>query len=73
MSPLEIIVRGHLTAQGIARTWQIALRLGLKTDETRRKLLKLERDGVIRRHPRYSAPNDICWTLNDQHQGGGRG
>lgn len=63
MGPTEIAIRAHLTAQGIARTWQIAMRLGCSTSMARPILMRLERRGVVRRHPRYSAVNDICWAL----------
>lgn len=66
MSPAEIIIRGYLTAQPFARTWQIALRLGaLSTTQTRQIMLRLERKGVVRRDER-SAINDICWVLAER-------
>lgn len=63
MGPAEILIRGHLTAQGSARTWQLAARCGQPTDAMRRILKRLERRGVVARHPRYSYVNDICWML----------
>lgn len=63
MGPAEIIIRGHLTAQTIARTWQIAMRLRCSTAQARSILLKLEKRGLVRRSERYSAVNDTCWVL----------
>jgi Mn-dependent DtxR family transcriptional regulator len=63
MSPAEILVRGHLTANGIARTWRLAMVCGQTTPAMRDILTRLERRGVVARDPDRSAVNDICWTL----------
>lgn len=34
---------------------------GLTTSMVRRRLLKMEKSGVVGRHPRYGTPHNICW------------
>lgn len=63
MSPIEIMIRAHLTARGTARTYHLAACFGVSTTVMRKALLRLERRGVVERHARYSAVNDICWVL----------
>lgn len=65
MGPAEIFIRAYLTKSGGARTWQLARRLGCPTPLVRRVMLRLERQGVVKRHERYSADNDIYWCLAD--------
>jgi DNA-binding IclR family transcriptional regulator len=48
--------------RGVGRTYQIATHLNMATPRARRLMLRLERQGRVRRHPRYSAVNDISWT-----------
>jgi DNA-binding HxlR family transcriptional regulator len=47
------------------RVHHIAARLGLKKDRhayLHRRLRRLEAQGLVVRHPRYSYPNSIYWT-----------
>lgn len=71
MSPAEIIIRGHLAARGYGRTFHIAERLGVNTSTARRIMMRLEGRGVVRRDPRSSYVNDICWVLSEQAAGQG--
>lgn len=51
-----------LDALGLgSRTHRIAARLGWTTAKSRRALGKLEREGRVERHARYTAANDIYW------------
>jgi DNA-binding IclR family transcriptional regulator len=47
------------------RTYQVAHKLGWSTVFTRRALLRLEREGKVRRDDRHSAINDIRWIPGD--------
>lgn len=55
----------HRLASGPARTGQLARLFGLSTPFVRRRIQKLEKQGKVVRHPRYTYDNDISWTLPD--------
>jgi predicted ArsR family transcriptional regulator len=71
MGPAEILIRGHLTAKGGARTWVLAERCGQTTAAMRAVLKRLEQRGVVARHARYSYVNDIYWVLAEDHSQAG--
>lgn len=65
MSPFEIRLRGLLTKwRGFGRTYQIATHFDTDTAAVRRTLLRMERQGIVRRS-RHSAVNDISWEFTD--------
>lgn len=47
------------------RTWKLADRHSCTVTFMRRQMLRLEKAGIVRRHERYTACNDIFWELAD--------
>jgi DNA-binding IscR family transcriptional regulator len=45
------------------RTWKLADRHGCTVSYMRRALVRLEKSGLVSRHERYSANNDIFWQI----------
>lgn len=58
-----------LTAQAragdrfIGSTWIISARAKMTTPEARKRMIKLEKAGKVRRVEAWSGPNSIAWAL----------
>lgn len=52
----------------VSRTWMIATKLQKPTPAIRRVLQRLEARGLVHRHERYSAVNDIAWVPAQRDQ-----
>ncbi len=55
------LLMSYLEKAKVVRTFTVAHVLDIPTPKARRLLMRLERDGIVRRNTRYSAVNDIAW------------
>lgn len=63
MGALDSMIIGYIRSRGYARTYHIADQFRESTPTMRRRLLRLEKRGEVKRDERSSAVNDICWIL----------
>lgn len=56
----------YLSQHGCLGTWVVACKIGINTARTRRILRRMERDGLVYQHPRYSSVNNISWAVVQQ-------
>lgn len=58
--------RSEVSPNGYARSYFMAPLLGLTTAQVHRRLVAMEKRGVVERDPRYSAVNCLAWSLPDE-------
>lgn len=72
MTDAEILTALSLTAYGGGRVHTISDRMGLggaARPRITRRLLAMERKGIVRRSERYSVPNSYYWEIAPDPEG----